>query len=335
MIPKIIYNVLILFLMMLAGVIIKKCKLVPDGFGKGLSNIVLYIGQPALIFLAYVREFDKTILINSLWIILFATVAHIIFAVASHFAFKGAENAKRKMLSFATIFSNAAFMGIPLIGAAMGDDALIYASMYNIVFNLFLWSLGVNICTSPDEACGDNATEGIKLKEEHKGSLLKAVLHPVTIAAAVGLVFFFTPLNRYMNDSNYLGGLLSEGFGMLKGLVAPLSMIIIGIRLADMNLKGFFSDKYLYIFLALRHFALPIAVCAIMRLVIVLGVPVSLDILTVVAILACTPSASSSTMFAERYDCDSAYVSKLVAVSTIISVVTMPAVIYLATLGLA
>ena len=57
-------------------------------------------------------------------------------------------------------------------------------------------------------------------------------------------------------------------------------------------------------------------------------------VLNVVVILACAPAASSATMFAEMYDCDSAYVSKLVAVSTILCIATMPAVIYLATIGL-
>ena len=336
MIPSIIYNVLILFIMMLPGVIMKKCKLSPDGFGKGLSNLVLYIAQPALVFLAYVREFDKEILINSVWIILFAVITHVIFAVVALFLFNNAADAKRRMLRFATIFSNAAFMGIPLIGAVLGDDALIYASVYNIVFNLFLWSLGVNICTAPAKEVDTVGIEKheVAIGEHHKSSLLKAVLHPVTIAAALGLVFFFTPLNRYLNDSNYIGGLVADSFSMLKALVAPLSMLVIGLRLADMDLRGFFNDKYLYLFLALRHFVLPLAVGLIVRLFMLLPVPIGNDVLNVVIILACAPSASSATMFAEMYDCDSAYVSKLVAVSTILCIATMPAVIFLTTIGL-
>lgn len=335
-IESIIQNVLILFLMMIPGVIIKKCKLAPEGFGKGLSNLVLYIAQPALIFLAYIRDFNKTILINSLWVLLFAVITHVIFAVITLCLFNSAEDAKRRMLRFATIFSNAAFMGIPLIEALMGAEALIYASVYNIVFNLFLWSLGVNICTAEAKSVD---TVGIELEEvtiqkKNKGSLLKAVLHPVTIAAALGLVFFFTPLSNYMNDSNYVGGLLTKALEMLKALVAPLSMTVIGLRLADMELKGFFKDKFLYIFLALRHFILPLLVGFIIRLIMLAPLGISADLLSIVVILACAPAASSATMFAERYDCDSAYVSKLVAVSTILSIVTMPIVVYLTTIGL-
>ena len=128
--------------------------------------------------------------------------------------------------------------------------------------------------------------------------------------------------------------LLSDALGMLKALVAPLSMVVIGIRLADMNLSGFFCDKYLYLFLGLRHFLLPLAVAGIIRLVFFTPIPISREVLEVVVILACAPAASSATMFAEKYDCDSAYVSKLVAVSTIISIVTMPLVIFISTVGL-
>ena len=81
MVGKLIYNVAILFIMMLPGVILKKCKLSTDGLGKGLSNLVLYIAQPALIFNAYVRPYDSTVLVNALWVLAFSIVAHVIFTV--------------------------------------------------------------------------------------------------------------------------------------------------------------------------------------------------------------------------------------------------------------
>ncbi|MBP3583258.1 MAG: hypothetical protein J6K44_04360, partial [Clostridia bacterium] len=62
--PSIIYNVALLFIMMIPGIIMKKCRLCSDTFGKGLSNLVLYIAQPALVFLAYVRPYDGEILKN-------------------------------------------------------------------------------------------------------------------------------------------------------------------------------------------------------------------------------------------------------------------------------
>ena len=110
---------------------------------------------------------------------------------------------------------------------------------------------------------------------------------------------------------------------MLKNLVAPLSMTVLGLRLAEIDLKGFFKEKNLYVCLALRHVILPVAVFGVMR-VAALVFDIEYNVMMSVLIMASAPVATSATMFAEKYDCDSAYVSKVVAVSTILSIVTMP-----------
>ena len=104
-ISDLITNVAILFLMMIPGIILKKCNLIGDGFGKGISNLVLYIAQPCLIFLAYVREFDKNVLLNSLWVLLFSFIAHAVFSVVAFVLYKKSRDAAQRMLRFATIFS--------------------------------------------------------------------------------------------------------------------------------------------------------------------------------------------------------------------------------------
>jgi len=326
-----ITNVAILFLMMIPGIILKKCKLIGDGFGKGISNLVLYVAQPCLIFLAYVRDFNKDVLFGSLWVLLFSLIAHVIFSAVALILYKKTRDGAQRMLRFATIFSNAAFMGIPLIDAVIPDkSALIYASVYNITFNLFLWTLGVFICTSKRDLDndGDVDSDDIKIRKGHsQASLKKALLHPVTLAAALGLVFFLSPLNVYLEKAT----VLVDGLEMLKNLVAPLSMIVIGIRLADIDFRGFFTDKNLYIFLAMRHLVLPLLVAGVCKLLMLSGV-IDVNVYLVTVIMASAPAASSATMFAEKYDCDAAYVSKLVSVSTILSIATMPLVLMIATL---
>ncbi|MBQ8303290.1 MAG: AEC family transporter [Clostridia bacterium] len=321
---KVIYNVALLFIMMIPGILLKKCHLSTDGIGKGISNLVLYIAQPALIFLAYLRPFDREILINSAYVLVLSVVVHVIFSVVAMNCYRKSPDGARRMLRFATIFSNAAFMGIPLISAVLEDSypgATVYASIYNITFNLFLWSLGVYICTDKR----DVNENGVEDDEEHikqGASPLKALYHPVTIAAAIGLVFFILPIEIYVP------GLLTESFTMLKNLVAPLSMVVIGLRLADMDFKGIFKDKDMYIFLLLRHILLPLASLGVIKLVgLLIDIPTVVEM--VVVIMASAPAATSATMFAEKYDCDANYVSRLVTVSTLISIVTMPLILLL------
>ena len=321
---KVIYNVALLFIMMIPGILLKKCRLSTDGIGKGISNLVLYIAQPALIFLAYLRPFDKEILINSAYVLGLSIAVHIIFSVVAMNCFKKSPDSARRMLRFATIFSNAAFMGIPLISAVLEDTypgATVYASIYNITFNIFLWSLGVYICTDKR----DVNENGIEDDEEHikKGaSPLKALYHPVTIAAVIGLVFFVLPID------GYVPGLFTEAFTMLKNLVAPLSMVVIGLRLADMDFRGIFKDKQMYLFLLLRHILLPLASLGVVKLVgLIIDIPTVVQM--VIVIMASAPAATSATMFAEKYDCDANYVSRLVTVSTLLSIVTMPLILLL------
>ena len=321
---KVVYNVALLFIMMLPGVIMKKCKLSVDGFGKGISNLVLYVAQPALIFMAYLRPYSQEILLNSVYVLVLSILFHTVFAVIAMISYKKAPDSMRRMLRFATIFSNAAFMGIPLISAVLEDTypgATVYASIYNITFNLFLWSLGVYICTDKRDV-NENGIEDDEEEIVHKASPLKALYHPVTIAAAIGLVFFILPIN------DYVPSIVEEAFVMLKNLVAPLSMVVIGLRLADMDFRGIFKDKFMYIFLGMRHVLLPLIALLIVKIA-GLIVPVSEVVATAVVIMAAAPAATSATMFAEMYDCDAGYVSKLVTVSTLLSIVTMPLIIML------
>lgn len=333
MVLDVILNVALLFLLMIPGILLKKLKMVPDGFGKGVSNLVLYIAQPALVFMAYIKDYNSKILINSVYVLIFSILAHIIFAVVSMLLFRGAEDGKRRMLRFATIFSNAAFMGIPLIKEVLEDiypGATLYASIYNITFNLFLWTLGVRICTKDRDNDKDGVDDHAEAKAEG-ASVMKALLHPVTIAAVLGLLFFRFDLQSYIADFGHiisedfeLWGFVAEVFTKLGDLVAPLSMLVIGLRLPEMSFKGVLKDKYMYLFLGLRHLILPAAILVMLKLAALTGLTVDYPVAAVVLILASAPAATSATMFAEKYDCNATYISRLVTISTLLSIITMP-----------
>lgn len=345
-ITGLIFSVAVLFMMLVPGIVLKKCKLVPDGFGKGLSNLVLYIAQPALIVSAYINCESNfaDIWLNALIVFLLSIMAHTIFSAVALLLFRRAPNKRRSMLRFATIFSNAAFMGIPLIESVCGAEAAIYASIYNITFNLFLWTLGVYLCQDgKGEGTSDGSGSDIEgeVTANHRAakkeiSLLKVLFHPVTLASLVGVIILATGANTAIaatlnsQNPNIFISFLVNCVNMIKGLVAPLSMMIIGLRLADINFRGVFTDVYMYLFLALRHLVLPIAVLGVSKLLALIGLPISDVAMLVIIILASTPAASSATMFAEKYDCDAAYVSRLVAISTILCIATMPLVVMLA-----
>lgn len=342
---SLISNVAMLFLMMIPGILLKKCHLCGDSFGKGISNLVLYIAQPALIVYSYLECKSSFLDIwqNLLAVFLLSIVCHVIFAAVAIPVFSKAPDGKARMLKFATIFSNAAFMGIPLIRACMNAEAAIYASVYNITFNLFLWTLGVSLCTRVKGADldgdGDSDTVdaliSMNRQVKKEGGFLKVILHPVTIASAIGIILMVSGVNIPLYEASVESGALAQpwesvygiiidSLAALKNLVAPLAMVVIGLRVPEVKLHGLLSDANMYIFLVLRHLALPFAVLGIIKLLMLAGVPLSDSVAKVTVILAAAPAASSATMFAEKYDCDAVYVSRLVIVSTILSIATMP-----------
>ena len=340
---SLVLNVGILFIMMIPGVILKKCKFCDPSFGKGISNLVLYIAQPTLIVYAYLsceRDFSE-IWQGCLITLALSLAVHGIFIGAALLFFKREPEEKKKMLRFVTVFANAAFMGIPLIEAMLGAEAAIFASIYNISFNLFLWTFGVYICTrktGEDLDCdgdSDLVDELIALKQSAANplSLKKLLFHPVTLASVIGVILLILGVNIELIEGANLS-IISESLEMIKNLVAPLSMVVIGLRLASLDMKGTLRDAGMYIFLALRHLVLPLAVLLLIFLVKLAGIPIDGTTAQVTLILAATPAASSATMFAEKYDCDANYTSRLVVISTIISIATMPLILYISGLVL-
>ena len=312
-----VINIATLLLLLAPGVILKKCRLVGEEFGKGLSNLVLYVAQPLLIFCAYLDySGDARIWSNALWVLILSLLAHTLFAVVALLFFRGAEEGRRRMLRFATVFSNSAYMGIPLISAVLGAEATIYASIYNIVFNVFLWSFGVWLCTTEEARESE--------KKPLSAIVLKVAVHPVNIAAVLGLLCLAFNASAYLPP--VVADILGGSFAYLKNLVAPLSMIIIGLRLATTSFRGAFRDRYLYLLLALRHLLLPAVLLVLLHLLAYV-IPLGDTVNEVVIILAATPAATAVTMFAEKYGCDTAYASRSVLISTLLAVVTMPLVV--------
>lgn len=321
-----IYRVGILFLLMVPGILLRKCKLASDTFGKGLSGFVLYLAQPSLVFLAYLQPYDASLLRGAGWVLLFSVIAHALFAVVALLCFRKTDDARKRMLQMTTVFANAAFMGIPLIGVLFGKVGLLYATVYNIPFNLVLWSLGSYICSHKQDLNRDgvnDAHDRALARKEALATLRRAFLHPVTLAAFLGMLFFFLPIE------DKIPTLLTEALDMLADTVAPLSMVVIGLRLADTKLGRIFCEWQTYVFLALRHLVMPFAILLLLKGAASLFPGVDNTVMSIVIILAACPAASSATMFAERYGCDAAYAGKLVTISTALSIITMPLLLLL------
>ena len=296
--------VLQLLTLMVPGFLLKKTGLVSENFGRDISNLILYAAQPLLVVVAYITPFDGVVAKRMGVVFILAVVAHFLLSLLSFAFFKRTESGKKKVLRFAFIFSNAGYMGIPLIEYALGTQAVIYASIYVVVFNLFMWTLGHYIYS----------------EDRQYISIIKALLNPISIGTYIGLIIFFFNIHGFFP----VDGPVYEVFTMLKDLVAPLSMFIIGYRLADVFKSKNAVDKNLFWGIALRLIVAPLAIFLIIFLLYKTGICADYTAASVILICASTPAAAATTMLAEKFNGNGVYASMIVSVSTVLSLITMP-----------
>ena len=297
-------SVIVLFAMIIPGFLLRKAKLAGDDLPAGLSNIILYVAQPALIIVSFIRPYDKDVIRTVLGVLTFSFIIHGVFFALALLFFRKTDEMKRRVYRFGSIFANAGYMGIPLITALFGADAAIYATVYIIGFNFYCWSLGCLLYS------GDKSFVSVK----------KIFLNPATIPTYIGLIFFLSPLDKYIPAPPI------NIMNMLSALIAPLSMMLIGMRLADMKLKGAFNDKDLFLAIALKLLIFPAVAWGIVRVTAFIGIFSDQMTISVVLICTCTPCATVTAMFAEKFNGDRILASKFVSLSTLFSLITMPLV---------
>ena len=315
-------SVITLFCYLFVGFILRKTKLVDTSFSKFLSVYVLYVAQVALFVHGFFVDFDAKILKGVAFVFSIAVVIHAVAYFLVLGLFKNAPEKIRSVLRYAIVFSNAGYMGIPVISDILGDEYAIYATFYIFVFNIFNFSIGRLIYT--------NDKKYIKIKE--------IIINPAVIPLTIGFIIFITGAGGWVLDCVEVGNttLVTAGVNIfytvlttLKNTVAPASMIVIGCRLAEIEFKGALKDKYLYPYLSMRHFVVPFISWLFMKLLSLAGIlsaDISVVVMSIVLVLNSTPSAASTTIFAELFSGDARYSGKLVAISTLLSVVTMPVV---------
>ncbi len=288
--------------MILPGFILRKAKMLGGEAAKGISNFVLYVAQPAMIVFSFLRPFDRAILGNCLAISVFSILTNGFGCLIVGLFFRKVPERRRKVLRFSVAFANVLFMGLPVVTGVFGEEAAIYASVYAVWFNVFLWSFGVMFYTG----------------DRRYASPRYMVLNPCTIASIIGILLFVTSAGKYVP------GVLADALEMLGATVTPLAMTVIGIRFAEADPKTLFNDPRLYEMCALRLIGGPLVAFAFLMLARLIFGYDNATVRFIIIILCSTPTASTTGMFAEKYGGDTVYASKCVSLCTALSLLTMP-----------
>ena len=308
------YTVIIaLFIMIIIGFIARKVGIINEGISKALSSIVLKIGQPFMIIGALIGVDDlSTERLASGFAVLGLGIAfHVVIALVAHFCvFKFKNVNERKITEFAIIFGNCGFIGFPLVESVMGAEGLFYASFFLISFNIFMWTWGLAILA--------RKREDIKLSP--KTMVLNYGTLPCIIALSLYVIIFLVKL-KFPDFA--MPEYIALPISYIGNLCTPISMLITGSLIATVSLKELFCNLKVYYACAIR---LVVAPAIIVLLTWLFGLD---KFIVFMGIVFAMPTASGTVMFGELYEIEKKRAAVICGVSSLLSMLTMPLLMYL------
>ncbi len=290
----IVSKVGVILVLILVGYAVTKKGMLTDRGTSEINTLLLQIVTPCLIVNSFLTSEDTLSAWELLLSVITSALALVVSIGLSLFFFRKEPDGRKKVLRFAAAFSNSGFMGLPLVEGIVGSKGVMYGSFFIVVFNLFCWTYGFRMMSGGQ-----------------KMSWKVLLLNPGIIGLIFGLPIYFLDL--------HLPTVISEPVGFLAGLNTPLAMVIIGSYVAKVDLHSFVSDPAVYKSAFLRLVAAPLVF--LLCLVVIRPEP---NLFITSMIQASCPVAANTVLFAVQYNCDSPLASKTVAVSTVLSVITIP-----------
>lgn len=285
----------IMFMIVIIGALCYKFRLINDDGKKQLSNLVLYVVNPLLIFLSYQTDLRTDLLEGLLWTFLMATVTYVVFILAAKFIFPEKDGRDTVTERFSAVYSNFGFMGTPLIFGVFGSDGVFIQNGFVTAANLFIWTHGIMQMSG----------------ERNRKTVLRAFRSPAVIAVGAGLVCMFLRIR--------LPEIVYTALNNVAEMTTPLAMIVAGASIMSAGLLKSVKNMRVYLVSAVRLIVLPIIGAAIIMFLPCADMP---KLITLIE-LSC-PVAAIGTMFAIKYDKHPEYASQIFAVSTLFSAATLP-----------
>ena len=287
----------VMFLLMAIGwALFRGGKITKEG-SRDLANMLLYIILPCAIINALCTPYTREKSLQLLYAFGLGLAALLLSILVSRLLFP-----KRPIDHFGAAFSNAGFMGLPMIQAVLGSEAVIYSAPFIALLNLFQWTYGVSVLTG--------RKDGLTVK--------KILTNPILLSLILGLVCFKANIT--------LPAVLSTTVSSMAAMNSPVAMVVLGIYLAQTNWRTLFTDWHLYQNAAVRLLLIP----GLTAVLFCLLPPTMQEARMALLIVACAPVGANVAVYAQLNHLDYAYASKSVYLSTLFSIITIPLMIGLA-----
>ncbi|MCQ2509227.1 MAG: AEC family transporter [Lachnospiraceae bacterium] len=285
---------LTLFLLVGVGFLIKKIGLVNDQGQSSINTLVLYVVLPCNIVKSFMVELQSGMVRDLTSMMLLSILVQIIFVVYGKILFRKQPVGKKACLQYGTICSNAGFLGNPVAEGVFGGYGLVLASVFLIPMRIMMWSEGL--------AAFSGTTD-------RKATLKKVCTHPCIIACVLGIVLMVT---GYRFPSA-----ITSTINSLGNCNTALSMMVIGMILSKMNPREFI-DKDVLLYSLHRLVILPIVI-----LLVCMVLPLTKTVLGVCVLLSAMPAGATTSILASRYKMEPEFATKMVIVSTLLSLPTI------------
>ena len=287
-----------MLIMVIIGYAAVKLRIFGETETNAITKTVLNVTCPMLILASYMQPFDPAKAKGLLLALALGVLIHIVGIAIGYAVIRREGNPNWQVERMAVTYGNVGFMGIPLMSAMFGSDAVFYLSTICLVYNFLIWTHGLLLMTG-------------KLD---KASLKKVFISPNIACMAAGLIIFLCRIP--------VPEIIASPISSIGNCTTPLAMLASGAIIARSSLGEALKEKRLYLISALRLFAVPAVVFAFVRL---LHVPYMVA-LTAFTAAAC-PMGAMVTMFAAEHKRNAPYASGIFTFTTVLSLITIPALI--------
>jgi len=288
-------QVIILFLIIGVGYYSRKKNIINDEINKGLTRLLLEVTMPLMIVASFDYSFSKELMRNIVYMLLYSSLIHGALIFISSILYKKYPKGKKDILRFATIFSNCGFMGFPVVGSIFGKIGILYASVFNIPYNILSWTFGIALYT----------------KDKDSKNLKKILLNPGIISVIIGIFLFMFSIK--------LPQTIYSTIKLVGDITTPLSMMIVGVMIAEVDFKKIFKKSSLYYIAFVRLILVPILTFAILKLI-----KVEELLINAAIVIEAMPAAAVTAIFAEAYSKEPELASEIVFFTTFLSVASIP-----------
>lgn len=300
-------TMLVLFIVISLGFIARRLKIVDDVFDTVLSKVIMTITCPAMVLHAVLSNAslpDNSVILQVMLVSIVTFIPIFAIGLALSRIYRVQKN-MRGVHAFAVSFGNTGFIGFAVCGAILGNDAVLYASIYNIAFNLFVFSVGAWMMSSTGTAELDRHEKLVYMR--------KNLLSPMM--AACVLVFSLALL--HVTDF----GIIGKTCELLGSMTAPASMLVIGSTLARYQIKSMISNGWVYVTALGRLIVAPAVVFFLGGLMLS-----DAHLLATLTLMSAMPVAALGTVMCLTYGGDLKTMSQCTFLTTILSIVTIPLV---------